>query len=129
MKRMLTFATLALLAASPAMAQRAAATPDSVVKKLTGTWDGTFFSDQAGENPMKMIVAHDSTWHGTMTMTTPHGTPTMQLEDLKVNGNALAWTAKAMDAPCTGKATVIAGALKGELTCPFGTMGFLLHRK
>lgn len=129
MKKLALAFALLLTAATAAQAQRSAAVPDSVKKKFVGTWEGKYFSDHAGENTLKLVIARDTAWKATMDITSDMNLPTSSLASFKVDGNTVTWTQELMGATCESSGVLVAGTLKGEIKCGPGSIGFLLVRK
>jgi hypothetical protein len=132
MKRSIALAlSLALAGTASAHAQSAkpAAVADSTKKKFVGTWEGSYYSDHAPENALKLVIAHDTAWTATMDVTADHPVPTLQAHAIKVAGNTMTWTVDLMGGTCATSGVLLAGTLKGEIKCGDGSIGFLLHKR
>ena len=111
----------------------AAAAPDA---RFLGTWEGTF-SSHGPSGTMRLVVARDTTaappkqpLKASLAMTAAQqlevGSPTA----LRVAGDELSWTQPIGQMECRAAAVLdAAGALRGEMSCGHGALGFVLQKK
>jgi len=120
---------IATTAGAQSAAPSASALPDSMVKAIVGTWEGNYESDHAPPGAFRLVVAHDSLWHVTSSVSMQGETMASAVTDFAIDGAFVTWTQAMMGLSCRGRATLAAGTLRGETTCEMGSIGYLLRRK
>lgn len=104
------------------------AVADTTKKKFVGQWEGTYFSDHSGENALKITIARDTAWKGTIEFTADQPIPPAAMADLAITGSNVTWTQSVMGMSCVSSGAVIGESMKGEIKCGQMSIGFLLKK-
>jgi hypothetical protein len=135
MKRSLLAVALSLAAAvsaaGPLAAQHTMATPaaaDTLTKLYVGTWEGPYTSPH-GSGTLRLVITRDSTWKGSMGLTSDMPLPVSALTDFKVTDARVTWTQEIMNIQCTGAAAIVEGSLSGSVNCGQADLPFILRKK
>lgn len=104
---------------------------DSTITQLVGTWEGSVYSDHAPEMPLKMAFARGQALKLVVSiLANGQEFVTGEATDLKVDGNSVTWNFGVMEQSCKGTGLLIAGALKGDVTCgEHGGITYLAKKK
>jgi hypothetical protein len=126
----LMFAWLAVLSTHPVQAQasRPGAAQDSAKAKFAGTWEGSFESDHAPNGTVRLVLARDTEWKGTLEIVSNAHMPAAAIQNFEVSGNTITFTQDRAGSSCTASAQLEAGALKGQMSCGHGGISFVLRR-
>lgn len=127
-------AATALSAAAQAPTPKPSPTPASIEKRLIGTWEGPYQSDQAPPGLLRLVIAKDSLWKATLGVITDQDVPAGEVQELKVEGEHLSWIQEIMGMVCRTSAYLDTGTLKGDTSCEQGgavtiTASFVLLKK
>ena len=133
-RRLAISVAISALGATSLLAQPAAPKPapktDSTSARFVGNWEGSVFSDHAGESVMLLTVATKPALKLTLSVTSNgQAFPIGDASNIKFDGNSISWSQPIMDQECKGQGVLIDGALKGELACPGMTATFLAQKK
>lgn len=138
MNRLAVTLALAVVCATPAFAQQPApktetkpdAKADSTAAQLLGTWEGAVYSDHAPESSLQMVFSREKSLNVKVTLNFGgQPVPTGDATNMKVDGNTLSWTLTLMDQSCKATGQLIAGVLKGDMTCDQGAITYLARKK
>lgn len=127
--------SLLTFAATPVFAQsgdvKKAAAGDSTSKSLLGTWEGTIVTDHAPESLVRLTFGRaDGLTLNISILSNGQEWVTEAPANIRIDGNSVTWNLGIMTHSCRGTALVIAGALKGDLTCiDVGAATFTARKK
>ena len=118
----LMIASVAVLSANPVHAQssRPDASQDSAKTKFAGTWEGDFESDHAPNGTVRLVLARDTEWKGTLEIVSNAQMPAAAVQNFEVSGNTITFTQDRDGSSCTASAQLEAGTLKGQMSCGHG---------
>ena len=125
----LTLGATARLAAQHPTAHPAGAPKQDLKARWGGTWDGTYQSDHAPDGNIRLVLAQDSTWTGTLSVFMPNNTMSVPVSDVRFDDDKVTWKQTLMGQPCTASAKLDGATLKGETQCGHGGLMFVMTRK